>query len=360
MSRLRALAVAGLIAIAATGCTSPFKQTPPAKLMDVYSGSPTSDDASSLLGGEWWTSAPTFSVRPLDVSNMADQIQYTVIRRYENVGTAETWQIQYIQLDKSGSASTLMSNAQNTFGDGLSGKKVGDQVLYVQQRLNASADSPSNAAPYGTLTLIRVGALVIESFWKKGSGFPSTDQLGKIATRLVNGVKDATSGKVKSAEATTDDVALLPPPNAYITLLGAVHLPVEALPLMINASAPTKVVDLFKTEAVVDFVYGDYVLNTDTSMEVQAATFTFTTASAAARMFDTFKGDSTVDSNGVLVFFNDLTGPGQYDYFIVSGRHLGLLICRSTDEDGAHEAASRACEMPLETVSAAWPAAFSD
>ena len=357
MSRSLGALVAMIAVLAAAACTTPFKTPPPAKLMDVYSGSPSPDDASSLLGGEWWTAAPTFAARPLNDSNTVEQIQYTVIRRYVNIGTAETWVIRYTQLDKASSASTLMSNLENSLGSGTGGKNVGDKALYYQDKLSATADSTTNGAPYESVVIIRVGSLIIQSVWNRNSGFPSSDEVGKVASRLVSGVKAAVDGKVKSAAASTDDVAQLPPANAFLTLLGAVELPIEALPLMLNASAPTKVVDLFKQEAVDDFVYGDYVLNTDTSMEVQAAVLTFNSASAAARMFDTFKGSASVDANGVLHYYLDLNGPGQYDYYIVSGRHFALLICRSTSPT---EAASRACEQPLETVAAAWPAAFAD
>ena len=344
--------------IAATACAKPFQTPPPAKIMDVYAASPSSADANSLLGGTWWTSAPTFSVRPLDDANVSSQIKYTVIRRYFNVGTQEMWLLSYIQLDRSSSASTIMSNAENSFGSGTGGKNVGDKVLYYQQKLSSS--SGSEGAPYETETIIRVGSLVIESVWRKNDSFPSSNQLGKVASKLVAGAKDAVDGKVHSSPASSEDLALLPPPNAFITLLGAVTLPVEAMPLMINFSVPTKMVDLFKSLSVSDFVFGDYALNSDTHMEVQAAVFTLPSANAAEQVFDTFKGSSTVDANGVLKYFNDATGPGQYDYYIVSGRHFGLLVCRSVAELTAKEAASRACETPLETVSTAWPAAFSD
>jgi len=346
------------IVVAATACARPFQTPPPAKIMDVYASSPSPADATSLLGGTWWTSAPTFSVRPLDDANVASQVKYTVIRRYYNIGTAEYWQISYIQLDRSSSASTLMSNAENSFGSGTGGKNVGDKVLYYQQKLSSSSDT--GGAPYETETIIRVGSLVIESMWRKNDGFPSSDQLGKIASRLASGVKNAVDGKVHASSPSSEDLAQLPPPNAFITLLGAARLPIEAMPLMINFSAPTTMVELFKSQSVTDFVYGDYALNSDTHMEVQAAVFTLPSASAAEQIFDAFKGSSTVDSNGVFKFFNDATGPGQYDYYIVSGRHLGLLICRSVAELTASEAASRACETPLETVSVAWPTSFSD
>jgi hypothetical protein len=353
---LQVLAVLASLGLVAGGCTKPFTSAPPAKIMDVYASSPSAADARTLLGGEWWTAAPTFAVRPLDDANFATQIQYTVVRRYANIGTSESWRIRYIQLDKSSSASSLMSNIESSLGSGSSGKKVGDKVLYYQEKLSASG----SGAPYETLTLIRIGSVVIESMWLKNDGFPSTDLLGKIATKLANGVKDAIAGKVHGAPVAADDLALLPPPNAYITLLGAVKLPIEALPLMINFSAPTQLASLLRSEQLNDFVFGDYVLDTDTHMEVQAAVFTLTSPSAAEELFDTFKGSAAVDANGVLKFYNDVTGPGQYNYYILSGRHVGLLVCRSTAELSANEAASRACETPLETVATAWPTAFRD
>jgi len=79
--------------------------------MDVYAASPSASDASSLLGGDWWPTGPTFAVRPLDDANFSSQVQYTVIRRYANVGTSERWRIRFIQFDKSSSATTVMTNA---------------------------------------------------------------------------------------------------------------------------------------------------------------------------------------------------------------------------------------------------------
>ena len=245
-----------------------------------------------------------------------------------------------------------MTSVESSLGSGSTGKSVGDKALYYQQKLT------TGGAPYETLTLIRVGSLVIESMWLKNDGFPSSDQLGRIASRLTSGVKDAIAGKVHAAQVSSDDLATLPPPNAYITMLGAARLPIEAVPLMLNFSAPTQLVTLFKTENLSDFLFGDYVLDNDTHMEVQAAVFTLTSATAANELFDAFKGSSTLDANGVLKLYNDVTGPGQYDYFILSGRHVGLLICRSTAELSSNESASRSCESPLETVATAWPTAF--
>ncbi len=348
----RLLALLALGAIAASACAKPFQSAPPANIMDVYATSPSASDAASLLGGDWWPSAPTFGVRPLDDANFSAQVKYAVVRRYANIGTSESWRIRYIQFDKASSATSLMTTLESSLGSGDTGKNVGDKALYYREKLTGGG------APYETLTFIRVGSVVIESTWLKNDGFPSSDQLGRVSSKLVSGVKDAIAGKVHVAQPSGNDLASLPPPNAYITLLGAAKLPIEAVPLMLNFSAPTQLVTLFKAENVSDFLFGDYVLDTDTHMEVQAAVFTLTSATAASELFDAFKGSSTVDANGVLKLYNDVTGPGQYDYFVLSGSHIGLLICRSTAELSANEAASRACESPLETVATAWPTAF--
>jgi hypothetical protein len=166
-------------------------------------------------------------------------------------------------------------------------------------------------------------------------------------------VKDVLAGKIHGAPISSQDLATLPPPNNSMTLLGAVKLNVQAIPLMLNASAPTEVVRLFNDLGVNDFVFGDYALDGDTKMEVQAASFKFTTSSDANSVFDTFRGTITPDANGLVKSYNDATGPGQYIVVFVSGSRMGLMICRSTAEE-SNEAASRACETPIEVVSAAW------
>ena len=322
--------------------------------MDVYAASPSQSEAASLLGGDWWPSAPTFLVRPLDDANFATQVQYSVIRRYANVGTSEVWIIRYIQFDKASSATSVLSNVESSAGSGDTGKNVADKTLYYHLKVS------QGGAPYETETWIRVNSLVIVSAWFKKDGFPGSDQLGRIAAKLASGEKDAAAGKMRGATLSADDLASLPPPNAYITLLGAVRLPIEAIPLMLNSSAPTELATMFKSQQLNDFLYGDYVLDQDTHMEVQVAVFTLTSAKAASDLFDAFRGTATADSNGVVKTYNDVTGPGQYDFLILSGKHIGLLICRSLAESSAHEAASRACETPLETVATAWPSAFTD
>ena len=328
----------------------------PARIIDVYASSPTSADAGSLLGGgSWWTSAPTFAQRPLNAASMSSAIQYQMIRRYGNVGTAETWRVTYTEFSSASNATTVINNIQTNAGAGVSGPKVGDMSLYYGQQLTQTGGTAQGGAPFETLTIIRLGAFLVESTWDRKDGFPSVEQLGKIGTRIISRLKDAVSGKLRGKIISTDDIATLPPPNAAMTLLGAVRLPVEAVPLMINAAAPTEVQSMFTDLSVKDFVYGDYALDEDTHMEVQTATFKFSSAHDANTVFDTFRAGDTPDANGLIKSYNDATGPGQYDIEFVSGSYVGLMICRSTSEE-SNEAASRACETPIEVVSAAWAA----
>jgi hypothetical protein len=345
--------------LAAAACRSPFPSSSSAssaRIIDVYAASPTSSDAHLLLGGgDWWTSAPTFAQRPLNAATMSSSIQYQVIRRYGNVGTAETWKVTYTQFASSSAATTVISNIQNNAGNGVSGPSLGDKALYYGQQLTQTDGTAQGGAPFETLTIIRLGAFVVESTWDRKDGFPTVEQLGKIGKRIVSRLKDAVSGKIRGTLISSGDLASLPPPNAAMTLLGAVRLPVEAVPLMLNAAAPTAVQSLFRDLSVNDFVYGDYALDEDTHMEVQAAAFKFSTRADATSVFDTFRAGDTPDANGLVKSYNDATGPGQYDIEFMSGSYMGLMICRSTSEE-SNEAASRACETPIEVVSAAWAA----
>jgi hypothetical protein len=345
--------------LTAAACRSPFPSSSSgsgARMIDVYAASPTSNDAHSLLGGgQWWTSAPTFAQRPLNAATMSSSVQYQIIRRYGNVGTAETWKLVYTEFASSSAATTVVTNIQNNAGAGVSGPNVGDKALYYGQQLTQTSGTALGGAPFETLSIIRSGAFVVESTWDRKDGFPSVDQLGRIGNSLISRLKQAVSGKIRGTVISSDDLATLPPPNAAMTLLGAVRLPVEAVPLMLNAAAPTAVQSLFTDLSVTDFVYGDYALDEDTHMEVQAAIFKFSSPGDAGSVFDTFRGGDTPDANGLVKSYNDSTGPGQYDIEFMQGSYMGLMICRSTAED-ANESASRACETPIEVVSAAWAA----
>jgi len=355
---VRTLALVGVLAVIGSACSlrslgssSSSVTKPP----DLFAASPTAADANSLLGGgNWWTAAPTFQLKPLDDASFPPLVQYMLIRRFANLGTTEVWRVRYFQFDNSTDATTAMTANTTQFGTGISGKKVGDQVLYAQTKVSTEVDS---GAPYEALTIIRVGSVLIESILLKGDGFPSSDRQGKVADKLASGVSKALAGKIHGTSLSASELATLPPPNPYITLLGAVRLPIEAWPLMIDFATPTVLVNAFKADQMNEFVFGDYVLDSDTHMEVLASVLAFPSADEASQVFNAFKGTNALDSNGVLPFYNDALG--QYEYFVLSGPRLGLLICKSTAELQAPEAASRACEKPLETVAGAWPAAFS-
>jgi len=325
------------------------------KPADLYAASPTAADANSLLGGgNWWTAAPTFQMKPLDDASFPPAVSYLLIRRFSNVGTAELWRVRYFQYESSSTATSAMTSNQSAFTNTVTAKKVGDQVLYVQLKVSNSA---LNGAPYEALAIIRVGSVLIESILLKNDAFPSTDRQGKVADKLASGVTKVLAGKIHGTQVSSSELGMLPPPNSYITLLGAVRLPVEAWPLMLHLAAPSTLATAFKADQINEFVFGDYVLDSDTHMEVLASILMFPSASAASEVFNAFKGANTLSPDGVLAFYNDAFG--QYEYFVLSGTRLGLLICKSTAELDVSEAASRACEKPLETVAAAWPAVFS-
>lgn len=354
---LRLLALLALAVVCAGACRNVLPGGSSASTLrplDMYAASPAEAEVPSLLGaGSWWTSGPTFAAPPLNAASMDPAIQYQLIRRYANVGTAESWKVTYTQFDSSSSSSTLMTNLESSLGSGNSGPSVGDKVLYYGQQVTSKSDSTHTGAPFETITFVKVGSVVIESIWFRKDGFPTLSKLGAVAKQLVSRLKDAMAGKIKGALLTQEDAMSLPPPNSAITLLGYVKLPVEAVALMLNANAPTEVAKLFTDLNVKDFIYGDYALDQDTHMEVQAAVFNFSSASDANSVFAVFRGTDTPDANGLITSYNDLTGPGQYVISFVSGTRLALLICRSTAED-ANEAASRACERPAVSVSAAW------
>lgn len=340
------------VALLASSCTSKlFSPTTISKPLDLYAATPSQGDASSLLGGgQWWTAAPTFDMVPLNLATASSTVKFSIVRRYQNIGTSETWRLRYSQLDKAASATKVMTDIQSSNGAGSGGSGVGDQSL------NYGLQQSSGAAPYEVISLIRVGSILVESTWNRKDGFPTSKQLSAMGRKLVSKIRDAIAGKVHGTAPPTQDLAHLPPVGPDITLLGSVKLPVEALPLMLNSAAPVDTVTPFKDRQVTDFVYGDYALDKDTHMEVQAGLFSFSTATDATDLFTAIAGGTQPDANGILRTYDDTSGPGQYEYFFASGTYIGMLICRSTSD---LEAASRSCEKPLESVGAAWSASLS-
>ncbi len=88
-------------------------------------------------------------------------------------------------------------------------------------------------------------------------------------------------------------------------------------------------------------------------MEVRSALLTFATATAAADWASTWSS-GTPDQNNIASAYVPTTGvegSGEYHYFFTAGTFGGMLVCKSSIEG---EAASRACEGPMERTAIGW------
>lgn len=313
---------------------------------DIYAAGPTVTDVRTLFGdNNWWPGPPSFGVRPLDAASTPNAQRFSVTQRFLHLGSAEALDVRYTVYDKATSATTQMTTVQNAYGASPTSPKVGDQVLYYGLM-------SSGGAPYVTRTFVRLGSVIAEILWSKKDGIPTLSQLGKNATKVVNGLKKVTTGKVH-ASAQPVDQKLLPPPGLDITLLGSTQLPVEAWLVMADVGIPGPVLTLLQSEGVNDFAYGDYALNNDTHMEVRAGLLTFSTAAAATDWVSTFSS-SAPDQSGIAWSYID--NLGLYHYLFATGTHGGMLVCSATVST---EAASRACESPLLRTAIAWKVALA-
>ncbi len=311
--------------------------------MDLYGANPSLADVRSLLGdSNWWPGPPSFGVRPLDSASMSFREKFHVITRFSHIGTAETLDIDYMVWDSTSSATTEMTNAQAAFGTSASGPKVGDQVLYY-------GSQTSGAAPYGTVTFVRVGQIVTTITLSLKDGFPAVAKLGKMASKVTARLKDVLSGKVHATPLPISVASLLPPRGPDITLLGSLTLPIEAVVVMLGFASPEALANILHTTGVDSIVFGDYALDNDTHMEVRAGVFNFGTAQEATTWIDELRGTYTLDQNGIATFYD--VGTGQYFSLFALGTKAAILVCRSTS---SVEAASRACESPLSRVGPAW------
>jgi hypothetical protein len=296
-----------------------------------------------LLGDtNWWPAPPSFGVRPLDSATMPFNERFHVITRFAHLGTAETLDIDYVLWDTTTSATTQMTNIQSGFGTSATGTKVGDQVLYY-------GSQTSGAAPFGTVTYVRIGAIITTITLSLKDGFPSVAKLGKIATKVTSRLKDVLSGKVHVSPLPVGDLSLLPPKGPDLTLLGSLVLPIEAVVVMLGFESPEALAQILHTNGVDSIVFGDYALDNDTHMEVRAALFNFTTTQDAVTWVDELRGSNPFDANGIATFYED--GTGQYFSLFTSGSKAAIIVCRSTADV---EAASRACEAPLSRLGPAW------
>jgi hypothetical protein len=338
------LAVGLVIVVFATACgRTSASSSSSAKPLDLYAAEPTPADVKSMLGDtNWWPGPPSFGVRPLDSAYMPMSERFRVTQRFAHIGTAETFDVAFSQWSTTSTSTTRMNDIKTALGTSASGANVGDQVLYYGLQ-------GTGAAPYQTTTFVRVGSVVAVITWSRKDSYPKVDQLSKIATKVVARLKSVLSGKVRGTPLSTTDAAKLPPKGPDITLLGAVMVPVEAVVVMLNFAAPEALSRLLRNAGADSIVFGDYVLDNDTHMEVRAGVLDFVTSTLAMEWVDALRGSTTPDANGIATFYDHASG--QYFSLFTVGNKGAMLVCRSTN-DG--EAASRSCEIPLSRVAPAW------
>lgn len=344
------VALVALLAVVASACTRSSSSTSAirAQPIDLYGANPSLADVRSLLGdSNWWPGPPSFGVRPLDSASMSFKEKFHVITRFAHVGTAETFDISFTVWDSRSSATTAMTNIQSAFGTSSTGPRVGDQVLYF-------GSQGTGAAPFGTVTLVRVGQIVTTITLSLKDAFPKVAQLGRIAAKVTSRLKDVLAGKVHVSPLPTADVSLLPPAGPDMTLLASVRLPIEAVVVMLGFASPEALAGILHTTGVDSIVFGDYVLDGDTHMEVRAALLNFINAQQATTWVEALRGAHSIDPNGTATFYDGLTG--QYFSLFAVGTRSAVLVCRST---ASGEAASRSCELPLARVAPAWQLSLS-
>jgi hypothetical protein len=308
---------------------------------DLYTAMPTVSDVRTLLGDDnWWPGPPSFGVRPLDVASMPFNQKFSVTQPFVHVGSAEMFSVDYELWNDVSAAKSRMSSVQNALGtSAVAGPKVGDQAIYY-------GSQTSGAAPFETVTIVRVGQIITLIGLDLKDGFPKVAQLGKVATKVIARLKDVISGKVPTIPLSTAEAAVLPPANTDITLLGTTKISVESAMVMIDVSSIDAIAQTLRGSGVSDAVFGDYALNSDTHMEVRATVFKFLTAQNATDWVAGLRGATPIDQPG---FYDP--GHGWYMFPFTAGTSAAMLICRSTAET---EAASRACEAPMTSVTAVW------
>jgi len=302
-------------------------------------------DVRHLFGDDnWWALPPRFGVHPLDADRMPMSIRYLVSQSFAHLGTAEVLSITYFVFDTTSTASSAMTNIQNSSGTSATGPKLGDQVLYYGQMTSGSA------APYVATAYVRVGSSITEVDWSRKDSFPTVNALSTIAKQATSRVRDVMAGKLRATPQPALDASQLPPIGLNITLLGSARIAVESLVLEFGfGSAPQALVDLLHQGGVTSALYGDYVLNADTHMEVRATLMSFSTSDFANQWLDLLRGSAPLDSSGIFGTYDD--GSGEYIFAFVVDNKSALLTCAAT---GASEKASRACESPIANEAAAW------
>jgi len=338
----RPLALLVLAAIAVVSCTRLGSSSSNAQLADVLAAGPTVADVRSMLGdSNWWQGPPSFEVRPLNAETTARTVRFGMTQEFIHIGTAEGFLVHYTIYETTTAATTRMTDLQNLLGPAqATSPKAGDQVMYY-------GEAGTSGAPYLARTFVRLGEIVVEITWARKDGVASLSQLGKNASKIVDRLKKAIAAKTHHSLQVVDQ-KVLPPPGLDITFLGAAPLPIEAFLVMANYAIPGPLAKELHANGIDTFVFGDYVLNADTHMEVRAALMTFASPADATSWLGTYSGGQP-DQSGVVSGYVD--GIGEYQYFFTSGVHGAMLVCRSTV---VGEAASRACEQPLTRTVISW------
>ncbi len=347
----RLLAVLVVAAVLAGACTrSPSSANAPGtRPLDIYTAGPTVTQVRELLGDtQWWLEPPTFWVRPLNAADLPLSARFSITQRYTHVGTMERLVVLYTAWTTTSAASTAMTNVQAALGTSATGPKAGDQTFYYAQR------DPSGSGLFLYLIFIRVGTVVIEADYTRSELLDSTTPLGKIATAIAGRLKDVLSGKLRAEPLSAADQALLPPAGNDVTLVGAAKMPVEAWAAFLPGAAPSQVISVFTDIGVKDFLYGDYALDSDIRMEVRVTEFTFPDQQQATAWLYKLVSPANLDSNGVASAYE--AAAREYIWLFTSGSHGAMILCSSAV---AGEAASRACEAPVDSVVSDWRASLS-
>lgn len=339
-----------LIAASALGaCRSSNLSGGNAMPANIYAAGPTLSDVRSLLGDStWWPGVPEFGVRPRGLPTMSENEQYTITQHYVHVGTAETFVADYAVWKSVSAATSNMSTVQSSLGATVTGPKVGDQIIYYGSR------QATKSSLYETVAFVRLGQVIVTVVLTRGAGFAEVNQMAKIASKLITRLRDVLAGKIKPSPTASSDTNLLPPPGQDVTLVGTAHLPVEASAELLQSASPQDLADSFHKLGVSDFLYADYALNSDLTMEVRAAAFSFSTADDSSTWLDGAVGKTNLDASGVFGGYSDSLG--LYYAFFLAGRNVGVLFCDSITPG---ETAARACEAPMATLVNTWQASLS-
>jgi hypothetical protein len=340
----RLVAVLVLAATVSMACARSSSSGANGQPADFYAAVPSLADMRQVLGDtNWWPLPPLYGVPPLEHDRFPTLVKFYVEQSYLHVGSAETVTISYVVFNSTSLATLALTGLASNQATPVTSPRVGDQALYAQSKA-------TGAAPFDTTAYVRVGSTFTAIDWFRRDGYSSPSLMAKVAGKGIARVKDVVAGKLHASPPPRTDTSQLPPPGFDITLLGYARVPTESVVLELGySSAPEQIATLLHQGGVNDALYGDYVLNADTHMEVKTLLLNFSNASIAGQWLDAISGGIPLDANGI--FSTYIQTRGKYFFAFVSGAKAALLTCAST---GPTEAASRTCEVPLQDGSIAW------